>query len=108
MGRKFLTGMAALSVAISLTACSALKTVYDGFRQARATETALASETGVRPSVGFDWSNGVLTQVRVQFPGFVKAHPAEDLAAATRKAVRDNFSQPPRSLMLQFEIGQGG
>jgi hypothetical protein len=58
----------------------------------------------MRPTVGFNWSNGRLLRVRVEFPRLPPGQSFDATAAATRTAVADNFAQTPDKLILGFVI----
>ena len=90
--------------ACALAACDAANTVIDGFRQARAVEDALEKSVGTRPTVGFNWSNGRLLRVSVEFPRLPPTQSFDATAAATRAAVAENFRQTPEALVLGFTI----
>jgi hypothetical protein len=51
---------ALLAVALGVTACGVISTLVEGWKYAKAVEADLEAATGVRPSVGFNWSNGRL------------------------------------------------
>jgi hypothetical protein len=90
--------------ACALAACDAANTVLEGFRRARAVEDALEKSQGTRPTVGFNWSNGRLLRVSVEFPRLPPGQSFDATAAATRTAVADNFAQTPDKLILGFVI----
>ena len=73
---------AALIVALALAGCDAVNTMTEGFSHAKAVEKDLEGATGVKPSVGFNWKNGSLVQVTVQFPRVIESKSLHDLAAA--------------------------
>src|ERR1700726_2913626 len=79
--------VAIVVLAAGLAACGVIDTLMDGFKYAKAVETDLEQQTGLRPGVGFDWSNGQLTSVSVTFPRLVDTKPVRELADAVRAAV---------------------
>ena len=95
---------AALSLVLTLAACDAVNTLTDGFKHARAVETALAGSTGVKPNVGFNWSNGRLVQVTVSYPRLVESKSLQELADAARAAVTQEFKQTPENIVLAFAL----
>jgi hypothetical protein len=94
-------------LAIALAGCDAANTVVDGFKHAKAVETDLADATGVKPAVGFNWNNGRLTSVTVNFPRLYEDKPLRELAALTRAAVTREFQQTPGNIFLSFALGAG-
>ena len=95
---------AALILALALAGCDAVNTMTDGFKHAKAVETDLEGATGVKPNVGFNWRNGSLVQVTVQFPRLVESKPLRELAAVAREAVGREFKQTPDNIVLAFAV----
>ena len=88
--------IAFLLIVLALAGCDAVNTVTEGAAHARAVESDLEKATGVKPRVGFNWNNGRLTQVTVQYPGIVQSPPLNDLA----KSVRSSFPMRRASYSL--------
>jgi hypothetical protein len=97
---------AALVLALSLAACDAVNTVTEGFSQAKAVESDLETATGIRPQVGFNWNNGRLVSVTVQFPRIQESKPLGELAQTVRSSVNRQFKQTPENIVLAFSLGQ--
>jgi hypothetical protein len=97
---------AALLIALTLAACDAVNTVTEGAAQARAVESDLEKSTGMKPRVGFNWNNGRLTSVTVQYPGLVQSPPLGDLAKAVRASVESQFKQTPENIILAFALSK--
>ena len=95
---------AALIFVVTLAACGAIDTVNEGMKQARAVESDLEASTGVRPQVGFNWNNGRLVRVTVQYPQLVASRSLSDLAEAARAAVGREFKQMPDNIVLAFSL----
>ena len=91
-------------LAFALSACDAVATLKDGLQQAQAVEGDLAQSTGVKPRVGFNWSNGRLTSVTVLFPKLYDSKPLGDLAVLVRAAVSKEFKQTPEAIVLSFTL----
>src|SRR5262245_39944093 len=70
----------ALVLVLALAGCDAVNTMTEGFKHAKAVETDLEGTTGVKPNVGFNWRNGSLIQVTVQFPRLIESKSLQDLA----------------------------
>ncbi|MBR0716344.1 hypothetical protein [Bradyrhizobium liaoningense] len=93
-----------LVLALPLSACDVVSTVKEGFQQAKAVETDLEQSTGTKPQVGFNWHNGRLTSVTVQFPGIYEAKPLAELSAIVRETVTKEFRQSPEAILLSFRL----
>ena len=99
--------IAALALfALTLVACDAVNTVTEGLSHARAVESDLERETGVKPNVGFNWNNGRLTSVTVQYPRLIESKQLGDLAKTVRASVTTQFKQPPETIVLSFSLGK--
>src|ERR1700745_59276 len=96
--------VAALLIALTLAACDAVNTVTEGAAHARAVESDLEKATGMKPRVGFNWNNGRLTSVTVQYPGLVQSPPLSDLAKTVRTSVETQFKQTPENIVLAFSV----
>jgi hypothetical protein len=98
--------VAALAIALTLAACDAVNTVTEGSAHARAVESDLEKATGVKPQVGFNWRNGRLASVTVQYPGLVESQRLGDLAKTVRSSVTAQFKQTPENIVLAFSLGR--
>jgi hypothetical protein len=96
-----------LLIAIGLAGCDVVSTLTDGFKYKAAVEDDLAKATGIKPQVGFNWSNGRLVLVTVLFPKVVDGKPLGELAETVRHAVTTEFKQKPDNIELAFAIGNG-
>jgi hypothetical protein len=96
-----------LFLAIGLAGCDVVSTFTDGFKYKAAVEDDLAKATGIKPQVGFNWSNGRLVLVTVLFPRIVDGKPLGELAETVRQAVTSEFKQKPDNIELAFAIGSG-
>ena len=97
---------AALVFALSLAACDAVDSVTEGLSHAKAVENDLERATGIRPKVGFNWNNGRLTSVTVQFPRIHESKPLGELAETVRSSVGEQFKQTPENIVLAFSLGK--
>jgi len=95
---------AILIFAISLAACDAVNTVTEGFSHAKAVENDLQESTGVKPQVGFNWHNGRLVSVTVQFPRIYESKPLRELAEMIRASVSKQFKQAPENIVMAFSL----
>ena len=94
-------------VAADLGACGVISTLVDGAKQARAVESDLQEMTGLKPQVGFNWSNGRLVTVTVTFPQLYESQPLRELAGTVRIALAKQFKQTPENVLLAFALGKG-
>jgi hypothetical protein len=99
---------ALLAVALGLTACGVISTLVEGWRYAKAVEADLEAGTGVRPSVGFNWSNGRLLTVTVAYPALYERKPLAALAEIVRRSVENHFQHKPEDIVLSFSLGPSG
>jgi hypothetical protein len=97
---------ALLILAISLAACGVADTMTDGMKHVKAVEDDLAVSTGIRPQVGFNWTNGRLTMVTVIFPRVYDAKSLGELAQTVRRSVTSQFQQTPENITLAFALGK--
>ncbi|MGY8637644.1 hypothetical protein RAD15_34750 [Bradyrhizobium sp. 14AA] len=93
-----------LVCATTLAGCDAVSTVTEGFKQSKAVEADLEQSTGVKPAVGFNWHNGRLVSVTVQFPRLYDNKPLNELAGLVRDAVTRDFKQTPERIVLAFAV----
>ena len=98
--------LAILVSASSLAGCGAADLVSNGFSYMRAVETDLERSTGVKPKVGFNWSNGSFRSVTVTFPRIHAAKPLDELAATVREVVANDFKQTPDTIVLAFSLSK--
>jgi hypothetical protein len=94
----------ALILALGLAACDVVNTLTEGFSHAKAVESDLEQEIGVRPRVGFNWKNGRLLTVTVEYPGLVESKPLNELAETARASVTKRFEQTPEAVVLAFAL----
>ena len=104
---KVAKALAVLALGFGLASCDAIKTLWTSSTEARATADALEKSLGVKPQVGFNWTNGKLVTVTAAFPRPFADKSMDEVAEKTRSAVTANFHQTPAHIMLQFEIGPG-
>jgi hypothetical protein len=95
------------ALAVGLCACGVVSQLTDGMKYAKAVEEDLEQATGLKPGVGFNFSNGRLRSVTVAFPRLYDAKPLRELARTTRAAVEKEFKQSPDNVILSFALGQG-
>ncbi len=94
-----------LLLAISLAACGAVDTLFDGFKHVNAVRDDLMAATGMKPVVGFNWHNGRLNKVTVTFPHLYRDKPLAQLADTVRQTITKEFKQTPDDIVLAFSLG---
>jgi len=97
---------ALLVVAVSLAGCDVFSTLIDGWKYAKAVESDLQASVGMKPAVGFQWTNGRLVSVTVTFPRIDDKKSLPELAATVRRAVASHFRQTPNDIVLGFSLGK--
>jgi hypothetical protein len=105
MTRRIATVIAAILLSMgALVACDAWDSLRHGFEHSQAVSADLEKSLGMKSSVGFNWHNGRLTSVTVNFEGLPKDRPLEEIADHSRKAVLRHFKQEPRQLVIAFTL----
>jgi hypothetical protein len=97
-----------LGIGLGVAACGAISTLVEGWKYANAVAAELETETGVKPAVGFDWSNGRLMTVTVTYPQLYEQKPLPALAQIVRRAVESHFKQKPKKIVLSFSFDPSG
>jgi hypothetical protein len=98
------TAATAIALSLALAGCGPASTVVNGFKNAAAVASALETEIGLKPQVGFNWHNGRLLSVTVQFPRLYDQKPLAELAERVRAAVTKEFQQKPEAIVLGFQV----
>jgi hypothetical protein len=96
--------VAIVVLSIALTQCGQVNTLVNGFKYANAVASAIEQEMGTKPQVGFNWHNGRLLSVTVQFPDLYQRKPLNELAVSVRAVVEKEFQQKPDNIILGFRI----
>lgn len=63
-----------------------------GFKYANAAASTIEQEMGTKPQVGFDWHNGRLVSVTVQFSDLYQRKVLAELVERLRQSLIRNFS----------------
>jgi hypothetical protein len=92
------------ALALSLAACGVVGALVDGYKYVKAVEAGLQEATGVKPAVGFNWNNGRLVSVTVNFPYLYETRPLGELAEQVRTVVVKEFKQTPDHIVLGFDL----
>jgi hypothetical protein len=96
--------IAIAALSLVLTQCGQVNTLVDGFKYANAVASAFEQEMGAKPQVGFNWHNGRLLSVTVQFPDLYRRKPLAELAGRVRAVLEKEFQQKPDNIIPGFRI----
>ena len=102
--RRLRTAVVITAAALAHAACNAVDAVKHGFEHSKAVSAQLDASVGVKSAVGFNWNNGALTAVTVHFDGMPANHSLPEIVDLCREAVRKEFKQAPRQLVVSFAI----
>ena len=91
-------------VSLGLAGCGVVSSFVDGIKYAKAVEEDLEQITGLKPGVGFNFSNARLQSVTVTFPRLYDAKPVRELAGITRTVVTKEFKQSTKKILLAFTL----
>ena len=89
---------------VTLAGCGMMSTVTEGFKQSAAVADDLNTALGAKPRVGFNWNNDTLTNVTIAFASPPAGKTLDEIAAAARAAVKQEFKQTPRKIQLAFDL----
>ncbi|MEL4892499.1 hypothetical protein PQU63_13315 [Xanthomonas protegens] len=90
-------------VLLALTACGAVDTVKNAYAHSREVAADLEKSVGSKPAVGFNWANGSLVQVTVNFQG-VPRTPLEQIVQLSKSSVATRFQQAPANVVVMFTV----
>lgn len=96
--------VAILAVLFLLSACDSIDSMTEGFAHTQAVSASLEKTTGLKSVVGFNWNNGSLTSVNVNFDGVPEKASLQEVAAESRKAVLSEFKQRPKTIVISFSL----
>jgi hypothetical protein len=91
-------------LAAGLAGCGVAEVISNGLAYSSAVETDLMQATGIKPQVGFNWSNGSLRSVTVTFPQVYAGKPLAELADTVRTVVAREFKETPDTIVLGFAL----
>ena len=84
-----------------VSGCDVASTIKESMAQSNAAAAAIEKQVGVKPEVGFNYQNGALVTVTVQFSSALPIS-IEDLEKVSHAAVLDAFKNEPANLVLSF------
>jgi hypothetical protein len=96
--------IALVALAAGLAGCGVAEVISNGLAYSSAVETNLLQATGIKPQVGFNWSNGSLRSVTVTFPQVYAGKPLGELADTVRTIVAREFKETPDTIVLGFAL----
>lgn len=88
----------------TLVACDAVDTMKEGFKHSNEVSAVLEKKLGLKNTVGFAWSNGVLESVSVNFAGLPKDKGLPEILDQAQKAVAAEFKQTPTQIVISFVV----
>ena len=91
----------ALLLILFVSGCDAVTAVKDMVEQSHEAERALEQQVGTKPRISFNWRNGTLTNVTVQFAS-VPPMGIGELEKLSRAAVAKAFKKEPTNLVVAF------
>ncbi|MCC4590883.1 hypothetical protein LL974_06995 [Xanthomonas campestris pv. cannae] len=90
-------------VLLALTACGAVDTVKNAYAHSQEVAADLEKSVGSKPAVGFNWANGSLVQVTVNFQG-VPHKPLAQIVQLSKDSVATRFEQAPGNVVVTFTV----
>ncbi|MCI2262461.1 hypothetical protein [Xanthomonas indica] len=90
-------------VLLALTACGAVDTVKNAYAHSQEVAADLEKSVGSKPMVGFNWANGALVQVTVNFQG-VPHKPLAQIVQLSKDSVATRFEQAPGNVVVTFTV----
>lgn len=93
-----------LTLSAALVGCGAVDTLTEGLEQSQEVAADLERAVGIKPFVGFNWSNGSLVNVNVNFEGIPSGKSAEQIAQLSRQSIATRFKQPPKHVVISFTV----
>ncbi|MCI2244674.1 hypothetical protein L3067_08660 [Xanthomonas sp. PPL568] len=88
---------------LALTACGAVDTVKNACAHSQEVAADLEKSVGSKPAVGFNWANGALVQVTVNFQG-VPRKPLAQIVQLSKASVATRFKQAPGNVVVMFTV----
>jgi hypothetical protein len=97
-----------VALVLCLAGCSVVDSVKALFKQASAVAELVERSLGLKPEVTFNWHNGKLIVVRVDFPRLYLAKPLAEVSEIVRASVEKEFEQKPGAIVIGFVIKHDG
>lgn len=96
-----------LVFAAMLVGCDAMDTMVDGLKHSERVASDLEKSVGSKPFVGFNWSNGFLTDVHVNFDGIPSGMSTEQITQLSKQSITTHFQQTPKHVVISFTLPGG-
>lgn len=87
-----------------LSGCGPIDSMKEGFAHSTAVSQALEKSLGTKSQVGFNWANGSLRSVSVNFQGIPANATLAEVIAKSKEAVAAEFKQTPRQIVVAFVV----
>ena len=97
--------LSALTLIVLMAAgCGVLSTMSEGSEHSQEVADDLGKAIGSKPFVGFNWSNGSLTNVTVTFDGIPAGRTTEEIATLSRGSIAARFKREPQNIIVSFRL----
>jgi len=97
--------VSAALLVVLLNGCDVAGQLKEGISQSSTAAETIEKKVGTKPSIGFNFYNGSLATVTVQF-GEAPKLPLAELEVVTRSAVIEAFKSEPNNLVIAFSFGK--
>jgi len=91
-------------VALFIAGCDATDTIKNGLAHSKAVSVEIEKTTGLKSFVGFQWNNGSLNSVSINFESLPGNLTLSEIAKISKKAVIKEFKQEPRKIIVAFAM----
>lgn len=96
-----------LMAIVLLCSCDSIDSMKEGFAHSQAVSVSLEKSIGLKSFVGFNWNNGSLTSVNVNFEGLPEQANLHEIAEASKQAILSEFKQTPKTIVISFSVDPG-
>ncbi len=90
-----------------LSGCGVYDTLNEGFSHSQEVAADLEGDVGVKPFVGFNWSNGSLANITINFQEVPEGYSVKQIAALARKSIHLRFKQEPEQIVISYVLPGG-
>lgn len=90
---------------VVITGCGAVDSMTEGLKHSQEVADDMERSVGERPFVGFNWSNGFLTDVSVTFSVVPDEKSVNELIVLSRESIQKHFEQIPDQIIVAFSVG---
>ena len=96
-----------LCMIVGLSGCGVVNTLTDGFKHSQEVAADLEKSVGSKPFVGFNWNNGSLTNVSINFEGIPTGKSTQEIVELSQKSISEHFKQSPKQVVVSFSVPGG-